>query len=275
MDYGHWKQLEQIQHYVNDRVRYTDDMQNYGVPEYWEVADRTGDCEDYALAKRQRLMALGWPPEALRIATVVNERGEMHAVLTVDVSYANGRQGTYVLDNRFADVEPWQELIGYRWIERQGPNEYVWTRIGGPMNLQVATTAVSMNVAMVSDPVVDAAVAAGMAAASTTTAASAQGEDPVLAAAVAVGMAAGRAALSPAPLAPQDQPSGVAAAQGEDPVLAAAVAVGMAAGRAALPPVQPAAQVTPAQIATIDVTLTPETPPQPGSRTLNIEVAQQ
>lgn len=165
LDHAHWVQLEQVQRAVNDKVRYEDDQQDYGVAEFWEVANKRGDCEDYALAKRQRLMELGWPADSLRIATAFNERGELHAVLTVDVTAADGRRGTYVLDNRFADVEPWQLLVGYRWLERQGPTEYAWTYIGNPMTLQIAAAAITMKVAMGADPTVAAAVATGVAAA--------------------------------------------------------------------------------------------------------------
>jgi hypothetical protein len=108
-------------------------------------------------------MEMGWPAEALRMATAVDERGELHAVLTVDVATPTGRRATYVLDNRFVDVEPWQEL-SYRWLERQGPSEYAWTYIGNPTSLRATTTAVAMNMAMAPDPLVAAAVAAGMAA---------------------------------------------------------------------------------------------------------------
>ena len=52
----------------------------------WEIAYDAGDCKDIALAKRKRLMELGWPPESLRMAIAFSERGEMHTVLTVDVS---------------------------------------------------------------------------------------------------------------------------------------------------------------------------------------------
>ena len=147
LDHMHWAQLEQVQHYVNDKVHYVEDTSNYGQAEFWEIADTKGDCEDFALAKRQRLMEMGWPVEALRIATVYDERGDLHAVLTVDVTQENGRPGTYVLDNRFSDVAPWQEMRGYQWVERQGYSEYAWSRIGSPMGLQVASTAVTMKVA--------------------------------------------------------------------------------------------------------------------------------
>jgi predicted transglutaminase-like cysteine proteinase len=126
-----WAQLEQVQQQVNEKVRFESDMAKYGLDEYWETADDTGDCEDIALAKRKMLLDQGWPAEALRMATAVDEQGQLHAVLTVDVTYAHGRRGTYVLDNRFNHVEPWQVLseYGYAWVERMNATGRGWTSL--------------------------------------------------------------------------------------------------------------------------------------------------
>jgi predicted transglutaminase-like cysteine proteinase len=138
LDLPHWAQLEQVQRAVNEQVRYATDAETYGVAEFWEAANKRGDCEDFALAKRRRLMDLGWPPESLRMALAVDERGVLHAVLTVDVSSMDGRPGTYVLDNRYVHVEPWQRLTGYRWLERQSATAYAWAYVGNPMILRMA-----------------------------------------------------------------------------------------------------------------------------------------
>lgn len=75
----------------------------------WAVA-QSGDCKTYAMAKRQALIALGWPPEALHIARVHDERGEDHAILIVDF-----HSEQIVLDNRFNWTEtlPTLERYGY------------------------------------------------------------------------------------------------------------------------------------------------------------------
>ena len=90
LDQMHWAQLEQVQQVVNQRVTPESDAQRFGVKEYWEPAGRSGDCEDIALAKRARLIEMGWPADNLRIAVVINERREMHAVPTVDVTSQKG-----------------------------------------------------------------------------------------------------------------------------------------------------------------------------------------
>ncbi len=129
LDPASWSQLEQVQHRLNEEVRYVAPPR---FTDFWEPARKTGDCKQIALAKRERLMEMGWPPEALRMATVVDEKDELHAVLTVDVTMMNGLRGTYVLDNRFTEVQPWQELthIGYSWLQRAVPGQVAWTYIG-------------------------------------------------------------------------------------------------------------------------------------------------
>ena len=107
-----WGQLRDVNHSVNVAVGYRTDMDLYGKLEHWTPAVAEGDCEDYALTKRQRLLALGWPLKALRLA-VCRVEGQGHAVLTVDTD-----RGVYVLDNRYPRVMPWKDLP-YVWISRQ------------------------------------------------------------------------------------------------------------------------------------------------------------
>lgn len=83
----------------------------------WEIEPAAGDCEDFALTKKRRLIAAGWPGERLRFATVATESDEYHAVLLVDAA-----AGPLVLDNRFDEVLPWARLeaFGYRLIAVEG-----------------------------------------------------------------------------------------------------------------------------------------------------------
>jgi predicted transglutaminase-like cysteine proteinase len=133
LDQAHWTQLEQVQMMVDAQVVYVDDMKQYGVEDYWEPAKTKGDCEDIALAKRQRLEALGWPADDLRIAVVIDGTGQLHAVLTVDAVSTKGAPATYVMDSRFVHVEPWKRLneYGYTWVERAKPGRTEWSRLDG------------------------------------------------------------------------------------------------------------------------------------------------
>ena len=127
-----WRELERVQSAVYAMPNRTD-SERLGALDLWQPADSRsgGDCEDHALAARQRLLALGWPPSALRIAMGWTEQGDYHAVLTIDVATAKGGVETYVLDNRFARVEAWHTLsrYGYRWDRRQEGNGPGWVAI--------------------------------------------------------------------------------------------------------------------------------------------------
>lgn len=61
----------------------------------WSVNVTRGDCEDYALTKRDQLIRSGMPASAIRISTgYIRQTGESHAVLIVRTD-----NGDYVLDN--------------------------------------------------------------------------------------------------------------------------------------------------------------------------------
>lgn len=77
--------------------------------------DGYGDCNDYAIAKRAKLIALGWPREALLLTAAITETGEGHLVLVARTS-----AGDLVLDNRVPTVIAWSRLP-YRWVSQQSP----------------------------------------------------------------------------------------------------------------------------------------------------------
>lgn len=90
----------------------------------WALAPRAGDCEDFALTKREVLRAAGLPAGALRLATAYTERGEYHTVLTVQTE-----RGAVVLDNRFAEVRPLADLP-YRWVMVELPDRpFAWAHL--------------------------------------------------------------------------------------------------------------------------------------------------
>lgn len=89
----------------------------------WRLYPSHGDCDDYALTKRESLVVRGWPAGAMRFATVFTEENEYHLVLLIDTD-----RGTLVLDNRFLDPMPWARLIslGYRWVAIEDVNRQTW-----------------------------------------------------------------------------------------------------------------------------------------------------
>ncbi len=113
LDQTRWNQLKEINRAVNTGIRPATDMEIYGRPEVWEFPEEAGDCEDFVLLKRRKLMERGWPAAALLITVVRQTNGEGHAVLTVTTN-----QGDLVLDNLDAHVKPWKETP-YRYLKRQ------------------------------------------------------------------------------------------------------------------------------------------------------------
>jgi predicted transglutaminase-like cysteine proteinase len=110
--------LQAVNQDVNSSIWPEDDERHYGRAEYWTIpSDGYGDCEDYALAKRKKLLDAGLSPAALRIAVAITSNEERHAVLTVVTD-----KGDYVLDNLRSEVMSWDQT-GYLWVERQSPTK--------------------------------------------------------------------------------------------------------------------------------------------------------
>jgi predicted transglutaminase-like cysteine proteinase len=114
-------QLQLVNVMVNHEIKPVTDMELYGEADYWTIPTTMGDCEDYVLLKRQRLMRLGWPASALLITVVRDEHREGHAVLTVRI-----QQGDYILDNKTDELRLWYQ-VPYEFIMRQSYlNPTVW-----------------------------------------------------------------------------------------------------------------------------------------------------
>ncbi|PSJ64255.1 transglutaminase-like cysteine peptidase [Pseudaminobacter soli (ex Li et al. 2025)] len=120
-----WAAIVDVNNAVNIEVTPRTDLENYGQEEYWAYPDNgAGDCEDYALEKRRRLMALGVPAGNLLMTVVRQPNGEGHAVLTVRTS-----RGEFILDNLEARVTPWAETK-YTYLKRQSDqNSGIWLQI--------------------------------------------------------------------------------------------------------------------------------------------------
>lgn len=108
-----WRQLGDINSLVNNTIAQLSDREIYGEEEKWAMPQRSGDCEDLALLKRQLLLEKGWPASALLLTVVRDETGRGHAVLTVRTA-----SGDYVLDNRHDAIKRW-DRVPYLFIKRQ------------------------------------------------------------------------------------------------------------------------------------------------------------
>jgi predicted transglutaminase-like cysteine proteinase len=114
-------ELDALNRAVNREIAPATDMEIYGQAEYWTIPTTRGDCEDYALLKRKRLIARGWPASALLMTVVRDEKGEGHAVLT-----ARTVQGDFILDNKVNEVKSWNRTR-YEYVMRQSYlNPTIW-----------------------------------------------------------------------------------------------------------------------------------------------------
>lgn len=106
-------ELDEVNRRINAAIAPATDQELYGIAEFWTLPSDSGDCEDYALLKRQVLMRKGWPASSLLMTVVRDERGDGHAVLTVRTA-----QGDYILDNKVNDIRLWHQT-GYKFVMRQ------------------------------------------------------------------------------------------------------------------------------------------------------------
>jgi predicted transglutaminase-like cysteine proteinase len=115
------KMLDQVNRTVNGRVRAVTDMTRYGVEELWNRTGMergaAGDCEDFAIEKREQLIARGYPTKDLFFAVAFRADLGLHAVLV-----AHTDEGDFVLDNRNAYVTPWAKAP-YVWVKRQSQED--------------------------------------------------------------------------------------------------------------------------------------------------------
>ena len=136
LDETSWREMVRINAAVNREIKAVTDMDHHGVVELWSYPeDGKGDCEDYVLEKRRRLMRAGFPRQSLLITVVRDKEGLGHAVLMVKTD-----RGDFILDNQAAKVLAWSDT-GYRFIKRQAqetPNR--WVSLGGFDTATVAGT---------------------------------------------------------------------------------------------------------------------------------------
>lgn len=131
--------VQRVQAEVNQRV--TAQPEPAG-RDLWQIADSSGDCEDFALAKQAALRAAGLPAGAVRLATARLPNGEFHAVVTVATT-----AGTLVLDNLQASAVPLRAL-DYVWLRLQGARGSLrWEELRDDSGRESAATALPADLA--------------------------------------------------------------------------------------------------------------------------------
>ncbi len=111
-EYG-WKVIHDINKEVNSTIVAMTDLEVYGRDEVWEYPTTAGDCEDFVLLKRRKLMERGFAVSDLLITVVRKPDGEGHAVLTLRTN-----EGDFILDNLSDDVKLWTNT-NYTYLKRQ------------------------------------------------------------------------------------------------------------------------------------------------------------
>ncbi|WP_202899087.1 transglutaminase-like cysteine peptidase [Ahrensia sp. 13_GOM-1096m] len=126
MTESRWAKIRRINTAVNKQIKPVLDINSRGVNEYWEVPKSQGDCEDYALLKRSRMMAAGFKASQLPLTKVRLPNGQAHIVLIVRTN-----QGDYMLDNLSNRVQPVSK-VRYRFLSMQASNNANnWLTING------------------------------------------------------------------------------------------------------------------------------------------------
>ncbi|MBB3646334.1 putative transglutaminase-like cysteine proteinase [Rhizobium sp. BK619] len=121
LDKNRKSQLISVNNSVNHTVRPVNDKPGADV---WSMDVAAGDCEDFALTKRKKLLQLGWSSGSLKIAVAITNNGEGHAVLIAKTS-----EGDLVLDNRFNTIKDWRKT-DLRWVMAQsGDNPKYWAKV--------------------------------------------------------------------------------------------------------------------------------------------------
>lgn len=121
--------IDRVNYKINTTIIPRTDKKNYGRSELWTLPltfgrGRAGDCEDYALEKREALLKAGIPASSLFFAVGHSPATGRHAVLMIMTD-----QGDYVLDNMTSEIKPWFEA-GYSWISRQSADDpLIWANV--------------------------------------------------------------------------------------------------------------------------------------------------
>ena len=108
-----WDDILDVNADVNAEIYPMTDMQIHGVEEVWSFPADIGDCEDFVLEKRRRLIEMGYAASNLLVTVVLQPSGAGHAVLTVRTD-----RGDYILDNMRGGAMLWLDTE-YTYLKRQ------------------------------------------------------------------------------------------------------------------------------------------------------------
>lgn len=115
-----WSLMMDINLEVNHKIRQVPDKGR----DTWSYPTTVGDCEDFVLLKRRRMIEEGFDPSMLLITAVILPDGRPHAVLTVV-----GAGDDWILDSLTDEVLPYG-MVDYTFVKRQArDNAGRWVNI--------------------------------------------------------------------------------------------------------------------------------------------------
>lgn len=121
------RELQQVNLETNREIIATPALDETAATEKWLISPARGDCNDYAVTKRHKLLAKGWPARALLLAHVVVPSGEHHLVVVVRTD-----KGDLVLDNLNSNLRS-PSKTGYEWVRVESPvNPKYWSKVTTP-----------------------------------------------------------------------------------------------------------------------------------------------
>lgn len=92
--------------------------------EVWKTDAIEGSCHDFAVTKREKLIAAGYSAKAVRLAVARTGEGEGHAVVVIRTS-----DGDMVLDNRTNAIKRW-DRTDLHWIEIESSDDpHMWNAV--------------------------------------------------------------------------------------------------------------------------------------------------
>ena len=115
-----WQTMQNVNGAINTKIVPDPNKSAYD----WSLTTVHGNCNDYAVQKRERLIAYGFPASSLSLAVVHLASGEGHLVLFIRTD-----RGDFILDNLNDDIRG-QAEAGYQLIKWQSAeNPHVWVAI--------------------------------------------------------------------------------------------------------------------------------------------------
>ncbi|NGO64172.1 transglutaminase-like cysteine peptidase [Rhizobium daejeonense] len=109
--------IASINRSVNHRIAPRNDRNGLDV---WTLSPRYGDCDDYAVTKRRKLIEAGLPARSVRLAIGRTPNGQGHAVVVVRT-----RTADLVLDNRSDAIKRVNE-VDLVWIKMESADNPKW-----------------------------------------------------------------------------------------------------------------------------------------------------